>query len=123
MRLRVKAFTNVLRQDASYFDHPAHASGKLCTRLASDAPTIKGAVDMRMGTVLTSVISMVAGIVIGFIYGWELTLLMLLILPLFAFGTYINSKLRRSSENKDALGLEDVGQVSTVVISFQLYHR
>lgn len=42
MRLRVKAFTNVLRQDAAYFDNKLHSTGKLCTRLASDAPAIKG---------------------------------------------------------------------------------
>ena len=31
----------LLSQDVSYFDQPRHASGKLCTRLATDAPNIK----------------------------------------------------------------------------------
>jgi ATP-binding cassette subfamily B (MDR/TAP) protein 1 len=41
MRLRFMVFKNVLRQDVAYFDHPAHSSGKISTRLATDAPNVK----------------------------------------------------------------------------------
>ncbi len=41
MRLRMAVLRNLLRQDASYFDHPSHSSGKLTTRLATDAPNVK----------------------------------------------------------------------------------
>ncbi|KIH67650.1 ABC transporter, ATP-binding protein [Ancylostoma duodenale] len=38
---RVKAFRNILYQDAAYFDNPQHAPGRLITRLARDAPNVK----------------------------------------------------------------------------------
>lgn len=41
MRLRLAVMRNLLRHDASYFDHPSHSSGKLTTRLATDAPNVK----------------------------------------------------------------------------------
>jgi hypothetical protein len=41
MRMRMKVFTNLMRQDAAFFDDPLHATGKICTRLATDAPNVK----------------------------------------------------------------------------------
>ncbi|KAK6018906.1 hypothetical protein OSTOST_15477, partial [Ostertagia ostertagi] len=40
-RLRLSLFTNIVKQDGEYFDHEDHASGKLTTRLATDAPNIR----------------------------------------------------------------------------------
>lgn len=39
--IRLKAFCNLLRQDVAFFDDERHGTGKLCTRLASDAPNIR----------------------------------------------------------------------------------
>ena len=41
MRMRLKVFENILRQDAAFFDDPRHSTGKICTRLATDAPNVK----------------------------------------------------------------------------------
>ncbi|VDN30124.1 unnamed protein product [Cylicostephanus goldi] len=40
-RLRMSLFTNIIKQDGEYFDHDDHASGKLTTRLSTDAPNIR----------------------------------------------------------------------------------
>lgn len=42
MRLRLMAFRNILRQPIGWFDLPLHTSGRLVSRLAKDAPLIKG---------------------------------------------------------------------------------
>lgn len=41
MGLRLKVFGNLLRQDVTYFDDELHSTGKICTRLATDAPNVK----------------------------------------------------------------------------------
>ncbi|VDM47295.1 unnamed protein product [Toxocara canis] len=46
-RLRLKLFSHILKQDGAYFDSLEHASGKLTTRLATDAPNIRAAIDQR----------------------------------------------------------------------------
>ncbi len=37
----MKVFRNVLRQHVAYFDDPKHSTGKIGTRLATDAPNVK----------------------------------------------------------------------------------
>ena len=41
MRMRMAVFNNIMRQDVGYFDDPRHSTGKICTRLATDAPNIR----------------------------------------------------------------------------------
>ena len=50
MRLRSKAFRNVMRMDIAYFDQPAHSSGIISTRLATDAPNVKSASEFPLIT-------------------------------------------------------------------------
>ncbi|KIH46216.1 ABC transporter, ATP-binding protein, partial [Ancylostoma duodenale] len=40
-RLRISLFANIVKQDGEYFDREDHSSGKLTTRLATDAPNIR----------------------------------------------------------------------------------
>lgn len=40
-RLRIRVFGNLLRQDGKFFDDFRHSTGKLTSRLASDAPNVK----------------------------------------------------------------------------------
>lgn len=41
MRLRSRVFRHVLGMHIGFFDSPSHSTGKIVTRLASDAPTVK----------------------------------------------------------------------------------
>lgn len=41
MRLRYQSFTNILRQDISWFDDYRHTTGKIASRLATDIPLVK----------------------------------------------------------------------------------
>ncbi|KIH63939.1 ABC transporter, ATP-binding protein [Ancylostoma duodenale] len=75
MRLRSKVFHNVMRMDATYFDMPRHSPGKITTRLATDAPNVKSAIDFRLGSVFNSVVSVCCGIGIAFYFGWQMALL------------------------------------------------
>ncbi|CAI2356228.1 unnamed protein product [Caenorhabditis sp. 36 PRJEB53466] len=75
VRFRVAAFRNLLYQDASYFDNPAHAPGSLITRLASDPPNVKAVVDGRMMQVVYAFSALVACVTIGFINCWQVAIL------------------------------------------------
>ncbi|KAK5970204.1 Multidrug resistance protein pgp-1 [Trichostrongylus colubriformis] len=75
MRLRARIFKNVMRMDASYFDMPRHSAGKITTRLATDAPNVKSALDYRFGSVFSSVVSVCSGIGIAMYFGWQMALL------------------------------------------------
>uniref|UniRef100_A0AC35TLG3 ABC transmembrane type-1 domain-containing protein n=1 Tax=Rhabditophanes sp. KR3021 TaxID=114890 RepID=A0AC35TLG3_9BILA len=74
MKMRVSAFKNMLNQDGAYFDDPKHTPGKLITRLATDAPNVKAAMDLRLAKVLQGVCSMISAIIMAMFFNYKLTL-------------------------------------------------
>ncbi|VDK42553.1 unnamed protein product [Gongylonema pulchrum] len=65
-------FQNILRQDASFFDNELHSTGKLTARLATDAQNVKAAIDQRLAEVLQGVVSLFAGVIVAFLFGWNM---------------------------------------------------
>ncbi|RCN50058.1 ABC transporter, ATP-binding protein [Ancylostoma caninum] len=116
MELRSKLFSNILSQDMGYFDSPLHACGKICTRLASDVPNLRSAIDFRLSTVIATLISVVAGIILAFIYGWEMALLVVGILPILAFGQALRIRVYSGKHRKSAKDFEDSGKVAMEAI-------
>ncbi|KAK5972582.1 Multidrug resistance protein pgp-3 [Trichostrongylus colubriformis] len=72
LSFRVKAFSNILYQDAAYFDNPQHAPGRLITRLASDAPNVKAVVDGRMMHVIFNMTAWTICIIIAIFSSWHI---------------------------------------------------
>lgn len=66
---------------------------------------------VRAGTVITSFITMAAGLVIAFIFGWKLALSLSLGVPLLAYSGYKNTALLRSNQKRDAALMEQAGKV------------
>uniref|UniRef100_A0A7E4WBD5 ABC-type xenobiotic transporter n=1 Tax=Panagrellus redivivus TaxID=6233 RepID=A0A7E4WBD5_PANRE len=61
-RLRIAVYSNILRQDGTYFDQPQHTVGKLTTRLATDAHNVQAAVDQRFSEVIQGAMSLLLGV-------------------------------------------------------------
>ncbi|CAJ0932909.1 unnamed protein product, partial [Mesorhabditis belari] len=112
MRLRSKVFRNILRQDGAYFDHPSHSPGKISTRLASDAPNVKSAIDYRLGSVFNALVGVTAGIAIGFYYSWQMALLMLALFPLMGIGEALQIKMLEGKSGEDTKELETAGKIA-----------
>ncbi|PIO62035.1 ABC transporter transmembrane region, partial [Teladorsagia circumcincta] len=116
MDLRSKLFSNILSQDMGYFDSSLHACGKICTRLATDVPNLRSAIDFRLSTVIMTCISMIAGIVLAFYYGWQMALLVVGILPLLGFGQALRVRVMSGKHRKNAKDFEDSGKVAMEAI-------
>uniref|UniRef100_A0A7I4YIV3 ABC-type xenobiotic transporter n=3 Tax=Haemonchus contortus TaxID=6289 RepID=A0A7I4YIV3_HAECO len=116
MDLRSKLFSNILSQDMGYFDSPLHASGKICTRLATDVPNLRSAIDFRLSTVIMTLISMLAGIVLAFFYGWQMAFLVVGILPLLGIGQALRVRVMGGKHRKNAKDFEDSGKVAMEAI-------
>ena len=52
-RLRQKSFDKLLHLDVAYFDWPENSVGALCSRLATDASLVQGAIGTRIGKGIT----------------------------------------------------------------------
>ncbi|CAJ0951470.1 unnamed protein product, partial [Mesorhabditis belari] len=121
MRFRVLSFQQILHQDASYFDNPAHTPGKLITRLASDAPNVKAVVDGRMLQVIYACTAIVGNIAIAFVFSWQVAtigtgLLIGLWLFMIFLGLFIMRKNIDLMKNNEAgrIAIETIENVKTI---------
>lgn len=113
MRLRSLSFKALLRQEIGFFDDHSNAVGVLLTRLATDASQVKGASGSRLGLITQTVCTLLAAIIIAFVYGWQLTLLILSCIPFLIGANFIRMKSMAGHASKDQKALEEAGRIST----------
>ncbi|KAH8236955.1 hypothetical protein KR038_001099 [Drosophila bunnanda] len=116
-RLRKRAFGTILGQDIAYFDHEKNSVGALCSRLASDCSNVQGATGARVGTMLQAVATLVVGMVVGFVFSWQQTLLTLVTLPLVCLSVYLEGRFIMKSAQKAKAAVEDASQVAVEAIT------
>uniref|UniRef100_A0A915ANQ4 Uncharacterized protein n=1 Tax=Parascaris univalens TaxID=6257 RepID=A0A915ANQ4_PARUN len=119
-RLRLKLFRHILRQDGRYFDSLEHAPGKLTTRLATDAPNVRAAIDQRLADVVQSFSAIISGVAIAFSYGPKMAPIgIVTAVALISAQTVIAQYLKRRSHD-DAMMAMEPSRLATEAIE---YHK
>ncbi|XP_033639476.1 LOW QUALITY PROTEIN: ATP-dependent translocase ABCB1-like [Asterias rubens] len=116
MRVRRIAFKAMLRQDIAYFDDHKNSSGALTTRLSTEASLISGVTGSQFGFIVQAFSNIGVAIIIAFIFGWQLTLLVLAFLPLIAFSGLMQMKQQRSFAAQQQSSKESIGKIVTETI-------
>ncbi|XP_055463525.1 ATP-binding cassette sub-family B member 5 [Psammomys obesus] len=116
MRLRHLAFKAMLYQDIAWYDDKENSTGALTTTLAMDVAQIQGATTSRFGVTIQDVTNMALSILISFIYGWEMTLLVLSFAPVLAVTGMIQTAAVAGFANKDKQELKHAGKIATEAV-------
>ncbi|NXR34260.1 MDR1 protein, partial [Zosterops hypoxanthus] len=113
MRLRSLSFRALLQQEIGWYDDQKNAVGVLLTRLATDASQVKGATGSRLALMTMTVFTLVTAIIIAFVYGWQLTLLILACIPYIVGANAVNASSMSGHAAEDQKALEEAGRIST----------
>eukprot|EP00456_Euglypha_rotunda_P030787 TRINITY_DN2398_c0_g2_i2.p1 TRINITY_DN2398_c0_g2~~TRINITY_DN2398_c0_g2_i2.p1 ORF type:complete len:1285 (+),score=238.34 TRINITY_DN2398_c0_g2_i2:347-3856(+) len=109
-RIREHFLQAILRQELSWFDN--HTPGELSVRLAEDARNVGAAMGEKLATCWQHSTTMIAGIIVGMVKGWQLGLVVLGTMPFMgACGALLAKSLGEySKQNLQAYA--DAGSVA-----------
>jgi len=90
--LREKLYQHIFNMDIGWFDLPANIPSNLNTVLAEGAENINGVVRLIAGTMVQSVSAILIGLVMGFVFSWKMSLIVLGCVPLIALSSFIQAR-------------------------------
>ncbi|KAL0907280.1 hypothetical protein M5K25_021680 [Dendrobium thyrsiflorum] len=91
-RIRMMTFEKVLNMEMAWFDDPENFSGEVGSRLSTDATKVRSIVGDRLGLIVQNAASLIAGLIIAFVASWEISLIVLGVVPLVGLNAWIQIK-------------------------------
>uniref|UniRef100_A0A1B0D290 Uncharacterized protein n=1 Tax=Phlebotomus papatasi TaxID=29031 RepID=A0A1B0D290_PHLPP len=116
-RVRDWSFRAMLRQEIAWFDNKSNGVGALCSKLSTDAAAVQGATGQRIGTVLSSVSTLLIAIGIAMFYEWRLGLVALAFAPLLVVGSYLEMKFMEQQNMGNSKALQKSTKLAVEVVS------
>ncbi|KAH7101159.1 multidrug resistance protein 1 [Auriculariales sp. MPI-PUGE-AT-0066] len=121
-RLRRMMFKAMLRHDVEFFDREENSTGMLTASLSEDPQKINGLAGVTLGTILSSLSTLVVGSVVGLGYGWKLALVAIACIPFVLFGGYVQLRVvvmkdevnKKLHEESAQVACEAAGSIRTV---------
>ncbi|CBJ25073.1 P-GlycoProtein related [Caenorhabditis elegans] len=97
--IRKHLLQSVLRQDAKWFDE--NTVGGLTQKMSSGIEKIKDGIGDKIGVLVSGIATFISGVALGFYMCWQLTLVMLVTVPLQLGSMYLSAKhLNRATKNE-----------------------
>jgi ABC-type multidrug transport system fused ATPase/permease subunit len=112
-RLREETYAKLLEQEIGFFDYEFNTSGQLTGRLSGDAALVRQTTGEKVGVVISNVSSLLSGIIIAFTASWQLSLIVLAIVPLFILSGTIRMKVFKGFASASKEALEQSAQIAT----------
>ncbi|KAL6850411.1 hypothetical protein ACP4OV_021038 [Aristida adscensionis] len=116
-RIRLMTFEKVVNMEIEWFDHPENSSGAIGARLSADAAKVRGLVGDALQLIVQNSATLVAGLVIAFVSNWELSLIILALIPLIGLNGWIQMKFIQGFSSDAKMMYEEASQVANDAVS------
>ena len=104
-----------MRQDVGYFD--LNSAAEMNTRLFDDIKKVSDGIGDKLGLAVQAVAQTIGGIVIGFIYGWKMSLVVLACTPAIAVTGYVFFVVTTKFSKSELDSYAKAGDVAEEVLS------
>ncbi|ELU04466.1 hypothetical protein CAPTEDRAFT_135774, partial [Capitella teleta] len=113
-RIRVLLLEAILRQEIGWYD--VHEIGELNTRISDDVDQIEAGIGDKLSLFFQQMFAFLAGFIVGFIYGWELTLVILAVSPLLAIAGGFMARVGANMASKELEAYAKAGAIAEEVL-------
>ncbi|KAL0460938.1 UNVERIFIED_CONTAM: ABC transporter B family member 11 [Sesamum latifolium] len=115
-RIRLMCFDKVVHMEISWFDRIENSSSSVGSRLSTDVKSVRNLVGESLALLVQNIATAVAGLIIGFAASWELSLIVLAMLPLIGLNGYLHMKFVTGFSADSKKLYEDATQVASDAI-------
>ncbi|KAJ8314248.1 LOW QUALITY PROTEIN: hypothetical protein KUTeg_008809 [Tegillarca granosa] len=112
--IRKKFFRNILRQGIGWFD--THESGEIINRLSDDINKVHAGIGDKVGVSIQWFATFTTGFIIGFVYGWKLTLVIVSVSPILAGVGFLMNRIISAFAAKELSAYAKAGAVAEEVL-------
>ncbi|XP_073136211.1 ABC transporter B family member 11-like isoform X2 [Henckelia pumila] len=121
-RIRLMCFEKVVHMEISWFDKLENSSSSIGSRLSTDATSVRSLVGDSLGLLVQNIATAVVGLIISFTASWQLSLIVLFLLPLIGLNGYLHMKFiagfsadaKKSYEEATQVAGDAIGSIRTV---------
>jgi ABC-type multidrug transport system fused ATPase/permease subunit len=107
LRVRQTLYEAILVKQVGWHDHPENASGIMSSLLAQDVQTLNSVSTEMVAVTMEAMASMIGGIVIAFIFTWQVALVALAIAPFMMAGGIIGAKIDAQNAGNDEVSITE----------------
>ncbi|KAH0462228.1 hypothetical protein IEQ34_009803 [Dendrobium chrysotoxum] len=111
-RIRLMTFEKIVNMEMAWFDDPENSVGAVGGKLSSDAATIRSLVGDALALIVENITAIVAGLVIAFNANWQLSLIILAMIPLIGLNGFIQMKFLKGFSADAKMMYEGASQVA-----------
>ncbi|KAK7286924.1 hypothetical protein RJT34_22287 [Clitoria ternatea] len=111
-RIRLMCFEKVVKMEVGWFDEPENSTGAIGARLSADAASVRALVGDALGLLVQNLASILAGLVIAFAACWQLSLIILVLIPLIGVNGYVEMKFKKGFSADSKMMYEEASQVA-----------
>ncbi|XP_073054911.1 ABC transporter B family member 11-like isoform X2 [Primulina eburnea] len=121
-RIRLMCFEKVVHMEISWFDKMENSSSLISSRLSTDATSVRSLVGDSLGLLVQNIATAAVGLIISFTASWQLSLIVLFLLPLIGLNGYFHMKFiagfsadaKKSYEEATQVAGDAIGSIRTV---------